>query len=266
MSAVAELITVAAYVVAVIGWGVTLCLPWRRDEVQFGRFGGLRAWAGIAVAGVVAVLAAQAAASIAVLLCRVNTWLTAQQLLEGTAAAARLVVLTLAVVIGGCLGIAALGLVGQVTLVLAWALFGGLAAAQVRLVRVGWFPRWEGLNWSGWVRLAMLAALLVGQVPLRPRAQSARLALEVAQALDLVVLLAALPWLLWQLVRCVAARPAASAVSALTGGTPAAVTAPRPGVLGGGAADRSDCGGFTAPQGVAADRAADWITTDRREG
>lgn len=260
MNAAVELITVAAYVVAVIGWGVTLCLPWRRDEAQFGRFGGLRAWGGIAAAGVVAVLAAQAAASIAVLLCQVNTWLAAQQLLAGTVAVSRLVVLTLAVVIGGCLAVAALGLVGQVTLVLAWALFGGLAAAaQVRPVPVGWLPRWERSSGSGWVRLAVLAALLVGQLPLRPRAQSARLAVEVAQAVDLAVLLGALPLLLWQLVRCVAVR---SAASALTGGVPAAVTAPRPGLVSGSAADRSDCGGFTAPQGVA----ADCVATDRLEG
>ncbi|KAA2245939.1 hypothetical protein F0L68_40980 [Solihabitans fulvus] len=219
-TSVYNLVAGVALALAFLGWLATLATSWKQGRMQFSLFGGIKAVAGITLAGVGAILMLQLADQCTQSLAAAGGDLAHQADFTTSLAKSNPIV---ALIAGGIIALsiifAIIFLVIHGPLVLMWALFGSVAAAgQVHPASSGWLAKWAGrLVAIAWVKFAMVAVFLLCQalmLPLNAGEDVVKQIVDVIQGLTLALLLVTTPWLLWELVEFVADRPGAAGSSA----------------------------------------------------
>jgi hypothetical protein len=241
-ASVYNLVAGVALALAFLGWLVTLASSWRRGHLQFSLFGGIKAAAGVTLAGVGAILMLQLADDCTKALISAGGDIAQQADFTTSLAKAN----PLVAILAGAL--AAISLIFSIiflaispALVLMWALLGSLAAAgQVHAASAGWVWKWSGrLTALAWAKFVMVAEMLLAQallLPLDPGEDPVEQVVDVGQGLTLCVLLFLCPWLLWELVDFVSDRIGGAAASGGVAGRAASTGSQRGAAFAGGAA------------------------------
>jgi hypothetical protein len=240
-ASVYNLVAGIALALAFLGWLVTLAGSWRRGQLQFSLFGGIKAAAGVTLAGVGAILMLQLADDCTQALISAGGDVMNQADFTGSLAKVNpLVAIVAGIAIGISLLFAIIFLVISPALVLMWALLGSLAAAgQVHAATSGWVWKWSGrLTALAWAKFVMVAEMLLGQallLPLDPGEDPVEQVIDVGQGLTLCLLLFLCPWLLWELVDFVGDRIGGAAASGGVAGRVASSGSTRGAAMAGGA-------------------------------
>ncbi|MFL6125480.1 hypothetical protein [Actinophytocola sp.] len=240
-ASVYNLVAGVALALAFLGWLVTLAGSWRRGQLQYSLFGGIKAAAGVTLAGVGAILMLQLANDCTKALLSAGGDIMNQADFTGSLAKVNpLVAVVAGIAIGISLIFAIIFLVINPALVLMWALAGSLAAAgQVHAATSGWVWKWSGrLTALAWAPFVMVAEMLLSQgllLPLDPGEDPVEQVIDVGQGLTLCVLLFLCPWLLWELVDFVGDRIGGAAASGGVAGRVASSGSTRGAAMAGGA-------------------------------
>jgi hypothetical protein len=240
-ASVYNLVAGIALALAFLGWLVTLAGSWRRGQLQFSLFGGIKAAVGVTLAGVGAILMLQLADDCTKALISAGGDVMNQADFTGSLAKVNpLVAVVAGIAIGISLIFAIIFLVISPALVLMWALLGSLAAAgQVHAATSGWVWKWSGrLTALAWAKFVMVAEMLLAQallLPLDPGEDPVEQVVDVGQGLTLCLLLFLCPWLLWELVDFVGDRIGGAAASGGVAGRVASGGSTRGAAMAGGA-------------------------------
>jgi hypothetical protein len=241
-ASVYNLVAGVALALAFLGWLVTLASSWRRGHLQFSLFGGIKAAAGVTLAGVGAILMLQLAHDCTKSLISAGGDIAQQaDFTTSLAKANPLVAIIAGALIGVSLIFAIIFMVVDAALVLMWTLFGSFAAAgQVHQATSGWLWKWAARGTAmAWAPFFMVAVMLLSQallLPLDPGEDPVEQVVDVVQGLALCLLLVLCPWLLWELVDFVGDRIGGPAASGGVAGRVASTGSQRGAAATGGAA------------------------------
>jgi hypothetical protein len=241
-ASVYNLVAGVALALAFLGWLVTLASSWKRGHLQFSLFGGIKAAAGVTLAGVGAILMLQLADDCTTALISAGGDIARQADFTTSLAKSNPLVAILAGALAAVsLIFSIIFLVISPALVLMWALLGALAAAgQVHQASASWLWKWSGrLTALAWAKFVMVAEMLLAQallLPLDAGEDPVEQVVDVGQGLTLCVLLFLCPWLLWELVDFVSDRIGGAAASGGVASRVASAGSQRGAAYAGGAA------------------------------
>lgn len=241
-ASVYNLVAGVALGLAFLGWLVTLASSWKRGHLQFSLFGGIKAAAGVTLAGVGAILMLQLADDCTKSLISAGGDIAQQaDFTTSLAKSNPLVAILAGALIAISLIFSIIFLAISPALVLMWALLGSLAAAgQVHAASAGWVWKWAGrLTALAWAKFVMVAEMLLAQalmLPLDPGEDPVEQIVDVGQGVTLCVLLFLCPWLLWELVDFVGDRIGGASASGGVAGRVASTGSQRGAAFAGGVA------------------------------
>jgi hypothetical protein len=205
-ASVYNLVAGVALAMAFLGWLVSLASAWKQGRMQFAVLGGIKAAAGVTLAGVGAIFMLQLADECTTSLAQAGGSLAQQaDFTTSLVKANPLVAVVVGLLIALFVIFAIIFLVVHSPLVLAWALAGSVAAAgQVHPASSGWLALWfSRLTALAWAKFMMVAVMLLSQallLPLDAGDDPLKQVVDVIQGLVLAFLLATTPYLLWELV------------------------------------------------------------------
>lgn len=201
-----NLIAGIALALAFFGWVLSLATSWKRGNLQISLLGGIKAVAGVTLAGVGAILMLQLADDCTKSLADAGSNLANQTDFTNSLAKANpLVALIAGFVMALFLLFAIVFFVVHGPLVMMWALFGSIAAAgQVHQASSGWLAKWASrLTALAWAKFGMVGVMLLTISLFRPLDAGedvVKQIVDVVQGVTMALLLVTTPYLLWELV------------------------------------------------------------------
>jgi hypothetical protein len=260
-ASVYNLIAGVALAVAFLGWLVGLAGAWRQGRLQFSLLGGVKAAAGVTLAGVGAIFMVQLADDCTAALAQAGGDLAKQADFTGSLVKSNpLIGLVAGIVIAVCLIFAIILLVVHGPLVMMWALMGSVAAAgQVHPASSGWLLKWiSRLTALAWVPFVMVGEMDLAILLMLPvnGASAVQQIVDVMQGVLLVVLLVTSPFLLWELIDFVGDRVGGGAASG-SNATQAAKAGTGKAIAAGGSAVKAGGSAVTTAVGTMMSAAAD---------